>query len=171
MTHIRALAMGLCLIVSGCVGSGATQNGDNAGPQGVAKKPVDSTFTMNQMASYVHQVSGLDVAARQNEARRLQASLAMSVSDRLKLAYLLSLEGASLDDIEQARTQLEGLDAVFEDPATRLYVRLLQRTAAMETAYKQEKKRADDLQQKLKQIKELELELMKRNQAQPAESK
>ncbi len=171
--YFQMIAIGFGLILGGCTVSGAVHTGgpDNLPQRNASMRPADSSFTLAQMDSYVDKTSGLDATGRQNEVRRLQANTATDVNDRLKLAYLLSLEDASLDDLGQAQAQLEGLDAAFGDKATRLYVRLLQRTVAMDIACKQEKKRADGLQEKLKQIKDLELELMKRSQTQPAQGK
>jgi hypothetical protein len=166
-------AMCLCLILTACVTAGTDLRGANEGLQQPreAVKLADSAFTLKQMDEFVQQIARLDITGRQTEARRLQGKAPLAAGERLKLAYLLSLENATLDDLEQARTQLDGLEAGFADPPTRLYVRLLQRMVTVATAQKQEKKRADELQEKLKQIKELELELIKRSQAKPVESK
>ena len=169
----RLLAMGLCLIVSGCAAIGTDHKGTLKRPQPAMQrvKVADSDFTLKQMDEFIQRITKLDINGRQTEAGVLQGRRNPAPGDRLKLAYLLSLENATLDDLKNAQTQLDGLEAAFADPATRLYVRLLQRTVAEETAHKQEKKRADELQEKLNQIKELELELMKRSQAKPAASK
>ncbi|HEX7970984.1 MAG TPA: hypothetical protein VF501_02010, partial [Thiobacillus sp.] len=79
----------------------------------------------------------------------------------------LSLDNAAPADLMHAEEQLEGLEFQFEDPATRLFVHMLQRTVAAERALRKEKKRAADLQEKLQQIKKLERDLQERNQADP----
>jgi hypothetical protein len=166
--------MGLCVILTACVTTVTERKGSHERPQQAAEplKAADSAFTLKQMDEFVQWVAKLDIVSRQAEAKRLQAKpQEPAPGERLKLAYLLSMENATLDELERAQTQLDGLETAIADPATRLYVRLLQRTVAVETAQKQEKRRADELQEKLNQIKHLELELMKRNQAKPAESK
>ena len=169
----RLAAMGLCLIVSGCATTGTDHKGTVERPQPAMGrvKVADSDFTLKQMDEFIRRITKLDLTGRQTEAGDLQRMRNPAPGDHLKLAYLLSLENATLDDLKNAQTQLDGLEAAFADPDARLYVRLLQRTVAEETAHKQEKKRADELQEKLNQIKELELELMKRSQAKPAVSK
>jgi hypothetical protein len=169
----RLMAMGLCLIVSGCATTGTDHKGTVERPQPAMErvKVADSDFTLKQMDEFIRRITKLDLTGRQTEAGDLQRMRNPAPRDHLKLAYLLSLENATLDDLKNAQTQLDGLEAAFADPDARLYVRLLQRTVAEETAHKQEKKRADELQEKLNQIKELELELMKRSQAKPAARK
>lgn len=170
----RLLAMGLCVILTACVTTVTEHKWTPEKPQQATEpvKAADSAFTLKQMDEFVQQVAKLDIISRQAEAKRLQAKPPeLAPGDRLKLAYLLSLENATLDDLGRAQAQLEGLETAISDPPTRLYVRLLQRTVAVETAQKQEKRRADELQEKLNQIKQLELELIKRNQAKPGEGK
>lgn len=167
------LRLSLCLALTGCatIGSMPKPVGEAAHSRTDPAKPADFAFTLRQMDEFIQQVGKQDVAGRQAEVRRRLGKPEPTPADRLKLAYLLSLDNATQDDLGQAQMELEGLDAGFADSATRLYVRLLQRTVVAAAAQKQEKKRADELQDKLKQIKELELELMRRSQAKPAESK
>lgn len=164
----RMVAMGVCLVVSACTATGTHFKGQQAM---APVKVVDSAFTLKQMDGFVQKSERLDITGRRAEAKRMQGKPDPAPGDRLKIAYLLSLENATLDELGQAQAQLDGLETAFADPETRLYVRLLQRMVAAETAQRQDKKRADELQEKLKQIKELELELMKRSQAKPAEVK
>jgi hypothetical protein len=169
----RIATLSLGLIVAGCAAIGTDHKGPLEKPQQAADpvKATDSAFTLKQMDEFIQQASKLDITTRQAEAKRLQGKPDPVPGDRLKVAYLLSLENATLDDLAQAQVQLDKLDTAFADPETRLYVRLLQRTVAVATAQKQEKRRAEELQEKLKQIKDLELELIKRNQAKPVGGK
>jgi hypothetical protein len=173
MMDCRILPLGLCLVLAACAATGLGTESEHEEHQG-RKAPagiVDSGFTLERMGAFIQQTSSQDFGAQRAEATRLQHIPEISASDRLKLAYLLSLENTSQDDLAQSKAMLDGLDLQFADPATRLYVRLLQRTVAAEAAYKTEKQRADELQEKLRQIKKLELDLMERNQAKPAQDK
>ena len=83
----------------------------------------------------------------------------------------MSLDNASAEDLTLAQEQLQGLELLFEDSATREFVRLLQRMLTAERAINQEKKRVEELQEKLRQLKKLELELQERSQAKPPQGK
>lgn len=124
-------------------------------------------FTLDQLSEYIQQLLRQDIAAQQAELKRLQHLAPIGASDRLKLAYLLSLENASLEDLVQAQTLLDGLELLFGDPGTCLYVRLLQRTIKLHTAHKQETQRAEELEETLRRIKELQSGSIQRNQATP----
>jgi hypothetical protein len=110
-----------------------------------------ASFTLDQMSEYVEQISRQDIAAQQAEVKRLQGLAPIGASDRLRLAYLLSLDNASRDTLVEAQAVLDGLEPLFGDPGTRLYVRLLQRTVMREVAL-------DDLQETLRQVTKRELE-------------
>jgi FixJ family two-component response regulator len=105
-------------------------------------------FTLDQLSEYIERICRQDVAAQQGEVKRLQNLAPIGASDRLKLAYLLSQENASAEDLVQAQTVLDGLEPLFGDPGTRLYVRLLQRMVMRETAHRQEEQGADELREK-----------------------
>ena len=79
----------------------------------------------------------------------------------------MSLDGAKTEDVAESSHLLDGLDQAFSDTGIQLYVRLLQRTVALEIANAHANARADDLEQKLAQLKKLELDLMRRNQTPP----
>jgi FixJ family two-component response regulator len=124
-------------------------------------------FTLDQLNEYIQQLLRQDVAAQQAELKRLQHLAPIGAIDRLKLAYLLSLEKASLEDLAHAQTMLDELEPLFGDPGTRLYVRLLQRTVMLETAHKQETQRTEELKETLKRNEEPEFDLSEPNQAKP----
>jgi FixJ family two-component response regulator len=121
-------------------------------------------FTLDQLNEYLQKL-GQDIAAQSAEIKRLQHVAPIGASDRLKLAYLLSLENASQEDLEQAKAALDGLEPLFGDPGTRLYVRLLQRTVVLETARRQDRQRTAELEDKLTRIKEQAPDLMPRGLA------
>jgi len=124
-------------------------------------------FTLKDMAGYVDRISAQPPAARHADVGRLQRAGTLSPTDRLKLAYLLSLDGTKNEDVAESSHLLDGLDQAFSDTGIQLYVRLLQRTVALEIANAHANARADDLEQKLAQLKKLELDLMRRNQTPP----
>ncbi len=95
-----------------------------------------ASFTLEQLSEYLEQVSRQDIAVRQGEVKRLQALAPIGAGDRLKLACLLSQEDASSAEWVQAKAVLNGLEPLFGDPGTRLYVRLLQRTVTREVAHR-----------------------------------
>ena len=101
-------------------------------------------FTLEQLGAYLGQLQAQDSAARQAEIRRLQHLAPIGASDRLKLACLLSGEGATAEQLAQAQTLLDGLEALFGDPGTRLYVALLQRTVMLEAAREQQQQRTHE---------------------------
>lgn len=131
----------------------------------------DSAFTLGQMGEFIRHFNRLDSTAQRAEVRRLQSIEKRGAGDRLMLAWLLSLNNAPAADLVRADEQLDGLERQFEDPATREFVRMLQRNLALELAFRKEKKRAAELQEKLQQIKNLELELQERSQAGQSQGK
>jgi hypothetical protein len=172
MMTCRILPLGLCLVLAACAapGSGSKAEHEPASRKAPAKM-VDAAFTLDQMSAFIQQISSQDINTQRGEAKQLQTKPEIDAGDQLKLAYLLSLENASVEDLAQSQAILDGLEPQFADPATRLYVRLLQRMVAAETGFKLQKRRADELQEKLRQLKKLELELIERNQPKPAQSK
>ena len=124
-------------------------------------------FTLDQLSEYIQTLLREDIAAQQAELKRLQHLAPIGASDRLKLACLLSMETASLDDLTQAQAVLDGLEPLFGDPGTCLYVGLLQRTVMLAIALKQEKQRIDELEEQLRLIKQPEPDTIPGNQAVP----
>jgi hypothetical protein len=164
------LSAALCSTLAGCLPSTATENpGDSRGVQTGSAHPADATFTLAQLGEFIELTARQSPAERQAVIERLKDRAAKPAGDRLKLAYLLSLENATADELAQACKLLDGLDAEFGDRGVRLYARLLQRTAMTEAAYARETAKNEESVQKLKQIKKLELDLIQRNQS-PAPS-
>ena len=165
MTMLLSLAVGLGLILTGCAYDAPASALPDPHAAAAAGGNVDASFTLGHLNAFVHRFGAQDAAAQRAEIARLQGLAPRSAGDRLMLAYLLSLDNASPADLMRAEEQLEGLEFQFGDPATRLFVHMLQRTVAAERALRKEKKRAADLQEKLQQIKKLERDLQERNQA------
>lgn len=115
-------------------------------------------FTLDLLSEFVEQVSVRDPAARQMEIERLQGLDPMDASDRLKLACLLSVEGASFANFMRAQALLDGLAPLFGDPGTRLYAQLLQRTVALEIARNAGQRGGDEPNVKLAQASGFELD-------------
>lgn len=162
----RILPAALCLTLTACMASAPVANSGN--PPAAQKMPdsaTDTTFTLNQMSEIIEQVSRQSDTAQRAEVARLKGKPGLTPGERLELAYLLSQENRSPEDLAQSRKLLDGLEREFDDAGTRLYIRLLQRTVAVQAAYNQEITKAADLLEKLKQIKKLELDLMQRNRA------
>jgi hypothetical protein len=171
----RLLVLGILLATAGCAGRFPNPAaGSTAGESeltSVASRSADAPFSIGQMGEFMRQIAGQGTAARQNETRRLQNLERRTPMEKLKLAYVLTLENASPENLAQAQEQLEGLELSFEDPAIRQFVTLMQRMIASEGICKQEKKRAGELQEKLHQLNKLELELQKRSQDQQKQGK
>jgi DNA-binding response OmpR family regulator len=124
-------------------------------------------FTLDLLNEYIEQISRLDIAVRRSEVKRLQGLVPIGASDRLKLACLLSAENASLEDLVQAQSVLEGLESLFGDAGTRLYVQLLQKTVSMEAAHRRGTQRADELGEKHGQPSSDQLDLNEINKSEP----
>jgi FixJ family two-component response regulator len=127
-------------------------------------------FTLDQLSEYIQHLRCQDVAAQQAELKRLQRLAPIGASDRLKLAYLLSLENASLEDLLHAQKMLDGLELLFGDPGTCLYIRLLQRMVMLETAHKQEEQRTGELEKTHSRSEQPESDLTQRKTMPPGES-
>ncbi len=114
-------------------------------------------------------------AANADEQRLRQLGAARSVEQRLHLSYLLLARPApTVDQANQALILLGGIDHAGVDPGTRQFVRVLQRLARQTLGLAQlraELGRANrqvaDLQDKIAQIKSLEVQLQDRSKQGP----
>ena len=114
------------------------------------------------------------------EAQRLQALGAQRTpADKLKLAYLLIARAApTTEEATQAQDLLRRLDTQTEDPASIQFIRVIQRLsrqtlelAQLRTELARANKQVADLQDKIGQIKNLEVELQDRTQSRPGKTK
>lgn len=171
------LAAGMGLILAGCAGQGpALPSRDGSAdhdpaPSAAAKVDMDSASSLGRMSAFIDRIGGQGAVTRKAEIGRLQGLDKPGAVDRFELAYLLSLDNPGAEDLIRAQAHLEGLAPLFPDAAPRQFVRLLQRILALERALQQERKRTDELQDKLRQIKQLELELLRRSQTKPPQGK
>jgi hypothetical protein len=110
------------------------------------------------------------------EQQRLQALGAQRTpADKLKLAYLLMARAApTTEEASQAQDLLKGLDNQTEDPASKQFIRVMQRLTRQTLDLSQlradlarSNKQVADLQDKIGQIKNLEVELQDRAQSRP----
>ncbi len=119
----------------------------------------------------------LDSQATANaEQQRLQTLGAQRTpADKLKLAYLLMARAApTAEEASQAQDLLKGLDNQTEDPASKQFIRVMQRLTRQTLDLSQlradlarSNKQVADLQDKIGQIKNLEVELQDRAQSRP----
>jgi hypothetical protein len=172
----RLLAVGFCMVLAGCAAGQAPPPAARVSvveQKATAKAGArtEPAFTFVQLGEFMQLVARHDAKAQRTEVARLQSLAKPDAGDRLRLAYLLSLDNASPEDLTLAQEQLQGLELLFEDSATREFVRLLQRMLTSKRAINQEKKRVEELQEKLRQLKKLELELQERSQAKPPQGK
>ena len=119
-------------------------------------------------------------AAANADQQRLQALGAQRTpADKLKLASLLMARASpTADEATQAQDLLRGLDNQTEDPASKQFIRVLQRLsrqtldlAQLRAELVRSNKQVADLQDKIGQIKNLEVELQDRAQSRPGQTK
>jgi hypothetical protein len=140
----------------------AAATGCTAGPHGPLSGWVRhrATLTAGQMATALHEVSGLAPEAVPAEIQRLEVATAKGrAADRLKLACLLGRTDSGTPDPDRALTLLEGLASAFQDQATQEIAHLLARTFALERDLRLARHQTAELQQKIEQLKGLEREL------------
>ena len=114
------------------------------------------------------------------EMQRLQGLGAQRTpAEKLKLAYLLIARAApTTEEATQAQDLLRKLDTQTEDPASIQFIRVIQRLsrqtlelAQLRTELARANKQVADLQDKIGQIKNLEVELQDRTQSRPGKTK
>jgi hypothetical protein len=119
-------------------------------------------------------------AAANTEMQHLQALGAQRTpADKLKLAYLLIARAApTTEEATQAQDLLRKLDTQTDDPASIQFIRVIQRLsrqtlelAQLRTELARANKQVADLQDKIGQIKNLEVELQDRTQSRPGKAK
>jgi hypothetical protein len=130
------------------------------------QRPADTgtDLSPDRLGALMGQVAALDDVSAQKEIARLESGVVQSsAADRLKLAYLLSLESSRLEDQRQADALLEDLISDLENGDTRILVRLLQSNIRLQLLLGEERSKAAELTRKIQQIKGLEKELQQHN--------
>ncbi len=132
-------------------------------------KPV--ALTMTPIGDMLQRVGAQTQAAADADERRLRAlGSARSALQRVHLAYLLLARAApSVEQANQALELLAGLDQPVADSGARQFVRVLQRLARQTLQLTQQRaalgranRQIADLQDKIAQIKNLEVQLQDR---------
>lgn len=147
-------------------------------PLGTLFKP--EPLSMTWIGDTLRHIAVESQAAASADQQRLQALGAQRTSaDKLKLAYLLIARASPTpDEATQAQDLLRGLDSQTEDPASKQFIRVLQRLsrqtlelAQLRAELVRSNKQVADLQDKIGQIKNLEVELQDRAQSRPGQAK
>lgn len=137
-------------------------------------------LSMGWIGDTLHQIAVETQAAANADQQRLQALGAQRTpADRLKLAYLLMARAApTTDEATQAQDLLRGLDNQTDDPASKQFIRVMQRLsrqtlelAQLRAEVARSNKEVADLKDKIGQIKNLEVELQDRAQSRPGQVK
>jgi hypothetical protein len=142
-------------------------------PDSVELRPGTGPLGMHAIAGMLREVSAMSQAAANQRQQQLQAlGPRRRPEQRLELAYLLIARAApTSEEALQAHELLEGLDFQTEDRASRQFIRVLQRLSRQTVELAQA--RADltkanhkvaDLEDKIGQIKNLEVQLQNRSQ-------
>ncbi len=142
-------------------------------PDSVELRPGTGPLGMHAIAAMLREVSAMSLAAANLRQQQLQALGPRRGPDqRLELAYLLIARAApTSEEALQAHELLQGLDFQTEDRASRQFIRVLQRLSLQTVELAQT--RADlvkanhkvaDLEDKIGQIKNLEVQLQNRSQ-------
>jgi hypothetical protein len=133
-------------------------------------------LSMGWIGDTLRQIALDSQAAANAEQQRLQTLGAQRTpADKLKLAYLLMARAApTTEEASQAQDLLKGLDNQTEDPASKQFIRVMQRLTRQTLDLSQlradlarSNKQVIDLQDKIGQIKNLEVELQDRAQSRP----
>ncbi len=147
--------------------------GSAARPAGVAGRAAATPvmLSMTPIGDMLRRVGAQSQAQAEAEAQRLRAlGAARSALQRVQLAYLLLMAPApGAEQAGQALDLLEGLDRPDADDAARQFVRVLQRLARQTLQLAQQRaelgranRQITDLQDKIVQIRNLELQLQDR---------
>ncbi len=198
-----AASLGTLALLSGCAplpthpASGAAAHGESpsaqsprlqaaaANPAATSAAAIASLFkpeplSMPWIGDTLRQIALDTQAAANAEQQRLQALGAQRTpADKLKLAYLLVARAAPTpEEATQAQDLLRGLDNQTEDPASKQFIRVMQRMtrqtldlAQLRAELARSNKQVADLQDKIGQIKNLEVELQDRAQSRPGPAK
>ena len=137
-------------------------------------------LSMGWIGDTLHQIAVETQAAANADQLRLQSLGAQRTpADKLKLAYLLMARASpTTDEATQAQDLLRGMDNQTDDPASKQFIRVMQRMsrqilelAQLRTELARSNKEVADLKDKIGQIKNLEVELQDRAQSRPGQVK
>ncbi|MHB1666723.1 hypothetical protein [Thiomonas sp.] len=200
---VAAASFGALALLSGCAPlpmhpvPGAAPHGESQSAQfpraqAVSPKPAATStaaiaslfkpepLSMSWIGDTLRQIALDTQAAANTEQQRLQALGAQRTpADKLKLAYLLVARAApTTEEANQAQDLLRGLDNQTDDPASKQFIRVMQRLtrqtldlAQLHADLARSNKQVADLQDKIGQIKNLEVELQDRAQSRPGPAK
>ncbi len=156
--------------------SAASPSGSSASelsPAGVESRSGTDPLAMHSVAVMLREISAMSQAEANLRQQQLQAlGPRRRPEQRLELAYLLIARAApSSDEASQAHELLRGLDSLTEDRASRQFIRVLQRLSRQTVELAQARadlakanRKAADLEDKIGQIKNLEVQLQGRTQ-------
>ncbi len=142
-------------------------------PDSVELRPGTGPLRMQAIADMLREVSAMTQAAANLRQQQLQAlGPRRRPEQRLELAYLLIARAApTSEEATQAHELLEGLDFQTEDRASRQFIRVLQRLSLQTVELAQARadlakanRKVGDLEDKIGQIKNLEVQLQNRSQ-------
>ena len=142
-------------------------------PDSVELRPGTGPLGMQAIAGMLREVSAMSQPAANLRQQQLQAlGPRRHPEQRLELAYLLIARAApTSEEALQAHELLEGLDFQTEDRASRQFIRVLQRLSRQTVELAQARadlakanRKAADLEDKIGQIKNLEVQLQGRTQ-------
>ncbi|WP_038165921.1 hypothetical protein [Thiomonas sp. FB-6] len=142
-------------------------------PGGVESGAASAPLGMPAIAQLLRQISAMSQASANQRQQQLQALGARRRPEqRLELAYLLIARAApTIEEAAQAHELLGGLDFLTEDRASRQFIRVLQRLSRQTVELSQARadlvkanRKAADLEDKIGQIKNLEVQLQNRSQ-------
>ncbi|MBU6440093.1 MAG: hypothetical protein KGJ03_11850 [Betaproteobacteria bacterium] len=161
---------------SGSASGAASEIASEAGelsPGGVESGAASAPLGMPAIAQMLRQIAAMSQASANQRQQQLQALGARRRPEqRLELAYLLIARAApTSEEAAQAHELLGGLDFLTEDRASRQFIRVLQRLSRQTVELSQARadlvkanRKAADLEDKIGQIKNLEVQLQNRSQ-------
>lgn len=161
---------------SGSASESASETASEAAelsPGGVESGAASAPLGMPAIAQLLRQISAMSQASANQRQQQLQALGARRRPEqRLELAYLLIARAApTIEEAAQAHELLGGLDFLTEDRASRQFIRVLQRLSRQTVELSQARadlvkanRKAADLEDKIGQIKNLEVQLQNRSQ-------
>lgn len=166
---IEYLMVSACLAgaIAGCAATPPRTSGAVARPEPAAAKPAAGPETVDELLLYGHRLEALPSQALTEEYARAAGALAEdpSAANRIRVALLLSRPGTSFRDDKRAQALLKQVTADARYPARRYHglasflALTLDDRQRVEAALAEERRQRQDLQNKLEQLKAIELEL------------
>lgn len=152
MTYTSLLAAGLLLALSAC----ATPPAPERPPAPVPSTASGAAVLLDELS----RVAGLSPEQRRREAAALEGERRLDDVRRFQLAALLERE----DSVDALERSLRNLNALGDaDARSQALIELMKRSLRARIEHRQQSARAQELQEKLEQIKALEKSLQQRN--------